>query len=71
MSTRTSAKRPQKARSKRTKLPPVETYTDSRIAQFLLNNSMDAQDYALACADVRKLGLDPAKIDHVKPPGVK
>ena len=58
-------------RPRRTKLPPVEDYSDERIAEFLLNNAIDARDYAIACQDVRKLGLDPAKVRHVKPPGAK
>lgn len=52
----------------RRRLPPVEVYSDERIAEFLLNNAVDSRDYALACKDVRKLGLNPAKIRHIKPP---
>lgn len=48
---------------------PVEIYTPERVAEFLLNNSMDAEDYQAAVAEVRKMGLDPSKIDHQKPPG--
>ena len=47
---------------------PVEMYTDERIAEFLLNNSIDQEDYQAARAEVEKLGLDPDEIDHV-PPG--
>jgi AbrB family looped-hinge helix DNA binding protein len=49
---------------------PIEIYTPERIAEFLLNNSIDAADYASSVAEVRKLGLDPDKIPHVRPPKV-
>lgn len=49
---------------------PVEIYSPERIAEFLLNNSMDADDYRVAVAEVRKMGLDPGTIEHEKPPGV-
>jgi hypothetical protein len=65
---KSSVRRP---RRKEAALPPVEIYTDQRIAEFLLNNSVDAGDYARAIKLVRKMGLNPAKIDHWKPPGVK
>jgi AbrB family looped-hinge helix DNA binding protein len=48
---------------------PVEIYTDERIAQFLLTNSVDAKSYAAAVKEVRSMGLDPSKIDHIKPRG--
>lgn len=50
-------------------LPPVEMYTPERIAEFLLNSAVDAEDYNDAVAEVRRLGLDPEKILHDKPPG--
>ena len=62
------SKRSGVSKSKRT--PRVEMYTDRRMAGFLLTNTVDAQDYARACKLVRKMGLDPAKIDHDKPVGV-
>jgi len=46
---------------------PVEIYTDERIAEFLLNNAVDEDDYAQAMAEVRKMGLDPDRIPHYKP----
>ena len=49
---------------------PVEVYTPERKAQFLLSNSIDVADYADAVAEVRRMGLDPEKIPHYKPPGV-
>ncbi len=49
---------------------PVERYTPERKAEFLLNDTVDAKDYARAVEDVRKLGLDPEKIPHEKPAGV-
>lgn len=53
------------------KTPPVEMYTDERVAEFILGNTVDPADYARACKLVRKMGLDPANIDHDKPVGVK
>ena len=46
---------------------PVEIYTPERRAQFLLSNAVDGEDYDRAVAEVRKMGLDPAKIPHHKP----
>lgn len=43
---------------------PVEIYTPERRAEFLLSNAVDADDYADAVQEVRKLGLDPDKIPH-------
>jgi AbrB family looped-hinge helix DNA binding protein len=48
---------------------PVEIYTPERIAEFLLNNAVDAEDYASAREEVRRLGLDPDAIPHEIPPG--
>ena len=48
----------------------IEEYTPERIAEFLLNCAVSAEDYASAVEEVRKLGLDPATIPHEKPPGV-
>ncbi|MDA8334669.1 MAG: AbrB/MazE/SpoVT family DNA-binding domain-containing protein [Peptococcaceae bacterium] len=45
----------------------VEMYTPERRAEFLLNNAVDAEDYAWAVNEVRKLGLDPDKISHARP----
>ena len=49
---------------------PVEIYTPERRAEFLLSNAVDAEDYARAVEEVRKLGLDPATISHHKPAGM-
>ncbi len=46
---------------------PLETYSQERKAQFLLSNAVDAEDYASAEEEVRKMGLDPAAIAHRKP----
>jgi AbrB family looped-hinge helix DNA binding protein len=46
---------------------PVEIYTPERKAQFLLSNAVDAKDYQAAVEEVRKLGIDLAKIPHYKP----
>lgn len=50
---------------------PVEVYSPERRAEFLLSNAVDAKDYARAGEEVRKMGLDPAKIPHRKPARVK
>jgi AbrB family looped-hinge helix DNA binding protein len=49
---------------------PIEVYTPERKAQFLLSNAIDADDYAGAVAEVRRMGLEPETIPHYKPPGV-
>lgn len=46
---------------------PLEVYTPERKAGFLLENAVDKQDYARAVKEVKKLGLDPAKIPHKRP----
>ncbi len=48
---------------------PAEDYTPERQAEFLLGSAIDAEDYALAVAEVRALGLDPEAIPHHKPAG--
>ena len=46
---------------------PVETYTPERIAEFLLNNSIDEEHYRRQREEVKKMGLDPDTILHDKP----
>ena len=46
---------------------PVEIYTPERRAEFLLSNAVDAEEYARALEEVRRMGLDPATIPHHKP----
>lgn len=46
---------------------PVEVYTPERRAEFLLNNAVDAEDYQRARTEVKRLGLDPDRIKHVRP----
>lgn len=46
---------------------PVEVYTKERRAEFILSNAVGKNDYELAKAEVRKMGLDPNKIPHRKP----
>jgi len=46
---------------------PVETYTPERKAEFLLNNTITAEDYAEAVRQVCEMGLDPEHIPHTKP----
>jgi bifunctional DNA-binding transcriptional regulator/antitoxin component of YhaV-PrlF toxin-antitoxin module len=47
----------------------VEVYTPERKAEFLLSNAVDPADYAAACEEVRKLGLDPDAVLHGRPNG--
>jgi AbrB family looped-hinge helix DNA binding protein len=49
---------------------PYEKYTQERIAEFLLGSAADAESYAQAVEEVRRMGVDPEKIDHFRPPGV-
>lgn len=49
----------------------LEIYTPERKAEFLLANAVDADDYARAARFVRRMGLDPARIVHRKPSGVR
>lgn len=46
---------------------PLEEYAPERVAEFLLTNALDARDYAKAVARVKRMGLDPDAIPHVKP----
>ncbi len=46
---------------------PVEIYTPERKAEFILNNTITPEDYALAVKKVRNMGLDPETIPHKKP----
>ena len=42
----------------------VEIYTPERLAEFFLNNVMDAEDYLEARAEVESMGIDPDTVDH-------
>lgn len=46
---------------------PVEFYSPERKAEFLLSNAVDAEDYHAAIQEVRKMGINPAKVPHRKP----
>ena len=46
---------------------PIEVYTPRRKAEFLLSNAVDADDYAWAVEEARRMGLDPDTIPHRKP----
>lgn len=46
-----------------------EEYTPERLAELLLSNATNADDYESACAEVRRMGLDPETIDHFRPAG--
>lgn len=48
-------------------LLPTEIYSPERIAEFLLSNAVNDADYEAACEEVRRLGLDPDDIEHVRP----
>ncbi len=56
-----------KRRPSRASAPLGERYTPRRLAQFLLQNAVDAADYAAARREVKKLGLDPDAIPHDRP----
>jgi len=45
----------------------IEIYTDERIAEFLLNNAIDYEDYLSAREEVKALGLDPDAIKALTP----
>lgn len=59
-----------KRRASRSSAPLGERYTPRRLAQFLLQNAVDAADYAAARREVKKLGLDPDAIPHDRPTDV-
>lgn len=46
---------------------PVEIYSPERRAEFLLNNAVEAEDYRRARTEVKRMGLDPDRINHHKP----
>jgi AbrB family looped-hinge helix DNA binding protein len=46
---------------------PVEMYTPARVAEFLLNNAVDEDDYTRAVKEVRRLGVDLKSVPHRKP----
>jgi hypothetical protein len=45
----------------------VECYSDTRKAEFLLNNAIGPDEYTRAVAQVRRMGLDPDAIPHGRP----
>jgi hypothetical protein len=59
-----------KRRPSRSSAQVGERYTPRRLAQFLLQNAVDAADYAAARREVKKLGLDPDAIPHDRPTDV-
>ncbi|MDO8683982.1 MAG: AbrB/MazE/SpoVT family DNA-binding domain-containing protein [Armatimonadota bacterium] len=46
---------------------PLETYSPERIAEYLLSNAVDSEDYVNVVAHVKSMGLDPDTIPHIKP----
>jgi bifunctional DNA-binding transcriptional regulator/antitoxin component of YhaV-PrlF toxin-antitoxin module len=53
----------------RTREGETELYTPERRAEFLLSNSVSTADYAAACEEVRRMGLNPDNILHDRPAG--
>ena len=47
---------------------PIEAYTKSRVAEFLLNNATTMSEYEAARVEVKEMGLEPDVITHT-PPG--
>ena len=45
-------------------LTPVEIYTPSRKAEFLLNSAMDEAEYLAARETVASWGIDPDSVPH-------
>jgi hypothetical protein len=56
-----------KTKRQKTRSVAVERYSPRRKAEFLLNNAIDVSDYQRARKEVRRLGLDPDSIPHVRP----
>jgi AbrB family looped-hinge helix DNA binding protein len=50
-------------------LVPTERYSPERIAEFLLSNAVGATDYEAARDEVRRLGLEPDGVEHVRSTG--
>ncbi len=46
---------------------PVEIYSQERIAEFLLSNAVDKEEYKLAKKEVENMGLNPQEIPHIVP----
>jgi hypothetical protein len=46
--------------------PAVEEYTPARIAEFLLNNAVDADDERWAASEARRIGIDPAAVPRIR-----
>ena len=46
---------------------PLEPYSPREKAAFLLNNSIEEEDYAEARQAVVEMGLDPDTIPHTRP----
>ena len=46
----------------------TETWAQERKAAFLLENAVDSEDYAEAVKSVRRMGFDPNRIPHGRPP---
>jgi len=46
---------------------PVEIYSPERIAELLLNNAVDEEDYQQARKEVTKMDINPDDIQHNAP----
>jgi AbrB family looped-hinge helix DNA binding protein len=56
--------RPDGVLLKPTRAYEVEEYTPERVAEFLLNNAVDAAEYDAALEEIRAMGVDPASVPH-------
>lgn len=45
---------------------PVESYSATRKAEFILSNATDENDYKIAREEVIEMGLNPDSINHHK-----
>ena len=55
------------AKTRPTETEAVEVYSVRRKAELLLNNAVDAADYARTARALRKLGVDPRRIPRRRP----
>lgn len=50
---------------------PVEKYSKERVAEFLLTNAVDADDYENVRKEVREMGVDPDSVPSRRPESAK
>lgn len=46
----------------------AEAYTPERLAEFFLNNVLTREGYLQARRDVKRMGINPDSIDHIRWP---